>query len=106
MATLDVFNSDAFTMRSMMQAIEAVDYQPQRLGQMGIFTPNPVRTELVSIESRAGVLSLIQTSDRGAPMGQRNTEKRELRDFRTKRIAKQDRITASELANIRAFGTE
>jgi hypothetical protein len=106
MATLDIFKQDAFKLQSMLQAIDAVDYRPQRLGDMGIFTPNPVRTEVVSIEKRAGTLALIQTSPRGAPLGQRNTEKRDIRDFRTVRIAESDRIMASELASIRAFGTE
>lgn len=106
MATLDIFKSDAFSLQSMLQAIESNDYLPQRLGGMGIFTPNPVRTHAVSIESRDGVLSLIPTSERGAPLAQRTTEKRKIRDFRTLRIAKGDRITASELANVRAFGTE
>lgn len=106
MATLDIFNNDAFTLQSMLQALEKTDYLPQRLGQLGIFTPNPVRTEIVSIESRDGVLSLIQTTQRGAPLPNRVTEKRNIRPFRTVRIAKQDHITASELAFIRAFGSE
>lgn len=106
MATLDIFNHNAFKLQSMLLAMESIDFRPQRLGGMGIFTANPVRTESVSIESRDGVLALIQTSQRGAPLGQRDNEKRKLRNFNTVRIAKGDRITASELANIRAFGTE
>jgi hypothetical protein len=106
MATLDIFRNDAFKLQSMLRAIESVDYRPQRLGAMGIFTPNPVRTEVVSIEKREGTLALIQTSQRGAPLGQRKNEKRDVRDFRTVRIAESDTITASELAGIRAFGSE
>lgn len=106
MATLDIFNQDAFKLTSMLQAIREVDYLPQRLGQMGIFTPNPVRTETVGIEKLGETLSLIKTSERGAPLDQRNTEKRNIKDFRTVRIAKGDRIMASELAGIRAFGAE
>lgn len=106
MATLDIFKSNAFKLVSMLGAIESIDHKPQRLGDMGIFTPKPVRTEKLAIESRAGVLSLIKTSQRGAPLAERTTEKRVIRDFRTVRIAKEDRIMASELADIRAFGTE
>ncbi len=106
MATLDIFKQDAFKLQSMLRALENFDYKPQRLGEMGIFTPNPVRTETVSIESRDGVLGLIQTSERGAPPEERKTEKRNIKDFRTTRIFRHDRVTASELANIRAFGTE
>ncbi len=106
MATLDIFKQDAFKLVSMLQAIREVDYLPQRLGEMNVFTPNPVRTETVAIEKRGETLALIKTSERGSPLEQRDTEKRDIRDFRTVRIAKGDRITASELANIRAFGTE
>ncbi|NOR64556.1 MAG: major capsid protein [Candidatus Scalindua sp.] len=106
MATLNIFDSDAFSLQSMLDAIESIDFQPRRLSSMNIFTPNPVRTATVSIEQRAGVLSLIQTSERGEPLEQRVTEKRDIRDFRTVRIAKGDTIMASELAGIRAFGTE
>ncbi len=106
MATLDVFNSNAFSLVSMLNAISAVDYRPMRLGEMPVFIPNPVRTEDVSIESRDGVLGLIQTSNRGADPDTRKTEKRAMRNFKTSRIMMADRINASELANIRAFGTE
>lgn len=106
MATLDIFKQDAFKLTSMLQAIRQVDYRPQRLGEMGVFTPNPVRTETVAIEKLGETLALIQTSQRGAPLDQRTTEKRDIRDFRTVRIAEADRIMASELAGIRAFGTE
>jgi len=106
MAILDVFNNDAFSMTSMLDTVDQMDYQPSALGAMGIFTPNPVRTETVAIESRDGVLGLIQTSQRGAPIDQRLTEKRKIRDFRTSRIAKGDRILASELAFLRGHGEE
>lgn len=106
MAFMDIFNQDAFTLGSMLEAVEKVDTKPQRLGQLGIFTPNPIRSEIVAIEERDSTLSLIQTSQRGAPLDQRDTEKRKLRHFATKRIAKGDRIMASELQFVRQFGSE
>jgi Phage major capsid protein E len=106
MASIDIFNNDAFKLQTMLPAIEGLDYLPQRLGQLEIFTPTPVRTAKVSIESRDGHLSVIPTSLRGAPLEQRTTEKRNIREFKTVRIAKGDRINADELADIRAFGTE
>ena len=106
MAILDVFNNDAFSLVNMMSVVEKIDYQPGALGSMGIFTPTPVRTETVAIEQRDSVLSLVQTSQRGSPLEQRTTEKRLVRDFRTARLAKGDRITASELQFLRGFGEE
>lgn len=106
MATMDIFNNDAFSMVSLTDALNKQDFQPSLLRSMNLFTPRRVRTETIAIEERDGVLSVIATSERGAPLEQRTTQKRKVRDFRTPRIAKGDRITASELANIRAFGSE
>jgi len=106
MATMDIFNDNAFSVVELTGVLEKFTHQPALLGQLGLFTPRPIRGETVGIESRAGVLSLIQTSPRGAPLTERTTEKRDLRDFRTRRIAKGDTITAAEIQGIRAFGSE
>ena len=106
MSIFDIFNNDAFSLVSMLDTVDSMEYLPNGLGAMGIFTPRPVRTETVAIESRDGVLGLIQTTQRGAPIEQSTHNKRKLRDFRTSRIAKGDRITASELAFVRGHGEE
>ena len=106
MATMDIFNADAFSAVELTAAIEKVPHRPQLLGSLELFAPRPVRTETVAVEERSGTLALIQTSQRGAPLDERATEKRNIRDFRTLRIAKGDTVTASEIQNIRSFGTE
>ena len=106
MATMDIFNQDAFSMISLTESINAQQFQPSFLRSRNIFTPKRVRTETVAIESKNGVLSLIQTSERGAPPDNGSGSKRTIRDFRTARIAKADKVTASEIQGIRAFGSE
>jgi len=107
MASMDIFKGDAFSCLSLTGAVEKIPYQPSYLGTLpGLFAPKPVRTTTVAIEERAGVLSVIQTSERGQSLEQRTSEKRNIRDFRTVRIAKGDRLEASEVQNIRAFGSE
>lgn len=106
MATMDIFSDDAFTCVELTRAIETQPFKPQRLGQLGLFTPKPIRTEKFSIERIDGKLQLIQSSERGAPLAQRGRDFRNIRDFRTTRLAKGDVIRAEEIANIRAFGTE
>ncbi len=106
MAHMDIFSNDAFKMATLTAALNEQDFQPSFLRSLGLFTPRRVRTETISIESKAGVLSLIQTTPRGAPLEQRERQNRNIRDLRTVRIAKGDKITASELADIRAFGSE
>ncbi len=106
MAAIDIFNNNAFGMTSITEALNNVPFQPTRLGDLNIFMPKPVRTTSVSVEEKNGALSLISTTPRGAPLEEHAREKRKIRDFRTVRIAKHDRLTADEIQNIRAFGSE
>ena len=106
MAGIDVFKADAFSMMSLMQAIEEVDHKPQFLGTLGLFEDAPQRTRVVAVESRDNVLALIQTSQVGAPIAQKGADKSKLRNFNTVRIAKGSRITSDEIQGIRAFGSE
>jgi len=106
MPTMDIFNADPFSAFELTSAIEKIPHKPQLLGSLNLFTPRPVRTETVAVEQREGKLVLIQTSQRGAPLGEGQAEKRTIRDFRTSRIAKGDIVQASEIQNIRAFGRE
>lgn len=106
MAALDVFKADAFSLMSLLKAIENVDYKPQYLGSLGIFEDNPVDTRTVAVESRNDTLALIPTTPIGAPLVQRSSDKRTVRNFGTVRIAKGSRIHAESLQGIRAFGSE
>jgi len=105
MADIGIFNHGAFGMSEMSAAIQAAPYVPRLLGGLGIFTPKRVRTTTISVEHKGGVLSLITTSERGAPIEEGAREKRELRHFETTRIARGKTLFAHELQNIRAFGT-
>jgi len=106
MAHIDVFNQRAFGMVELSGAVQRAPYKPRFLGNLNLFTNKRVRTPLVSIEGKSGVLSLIQTSERGAPLQEGTREKRDMRDFRTARIARGQTLYATELDGIRAFGTE
>lgn len=105
MADLNVFNHGAFNMTSLSTAIQQAPYAPQLLGQLGIFTPDRVRTTTIAVEQKGGVLSLIPTSERGAPLEEGKGEKRDIRYFATTRIARGKTLYAAEVQNIRAFGS-
>lgn len=106
MPHMDIFNSDAFSLVSMTQAIEKMPNVPTFLGNLGIFSEEGVATNTVTIEQKGMTLSLIPTSPRGTepPMG--TTDKRTLRNFNIPRIAKADQVFASEIQGLRSFGTE
>lgn len=105
MADLNIFAHEAFSMTSMSTAIQAAPYAPQLLGQLGIFTTERSRTTTVAIEEKGGVLSLIKTSPRGAPIEEGKGEGRRMRHFDTLRIARGKTLYASSVQNIRAFGS-
>lgn len=106
MPALNIFDSDAFSCVEITQALEKVPFQPNLLGQLGIFESVPVSTETVAVEKRDGVLSIIQTSERGAALEDRDVDKRDIRDFRTRRIAKGSTIQAASIQNLRAMGSQ
>ncbi|QKC89996.1 major capsid protein [Mesorhizobium sp. NZP2234] len=104
---MDIFNDDAFSAVSMTLALEDYEFKPNLIGSMNLFGEVPISTESVSVERRAGnVLSIIQTSERGAPLAEGKTDRASLRKYDTSRIAKGHTLKASEIQNMRAFGTE
>lgn len=106
MAHMDIFKSDAFSMASLMAAVENVDYKPQYLGSLNLFQDEPQTTRVVTIESRNDELALIPTSPIGAPPAQRSADKRTMRNFSTVRLAKSSTIRADQIQGIRQFGSE
>jgi len=106
MVSMNVFQQDAFRTIELTTAIEKVPYKPDGLEKMGAFTDAPQRTEAMAVEERQGKLVLVPFSDRGAPGGQRTTERRKMRYFQVPRIRQEDTLYAREIAGIRAFGQE
>jgi hypothetical protein len=103
MLSMDIFKGDAFSTFTLTTAIEKTPFKPQGLGELNIFTPNPIRTTALAVEERQGKLALIPFSDRGQEGTQRTTEKRKMRYFDVPRLMHADTIYANELQNVRAF---
>jgi len=91
---------------SMSRGIDKMPYTPGFLGSLGIFTPEPVRNSTVWVDIRENAISLIQTTPRGSAPERLETDSRSAVAFKVPRITKADRLTAFEVANIRAFGSE
>lgn len=106
MATMDIFNGDAFSAVEVTGALNRVPFKPGFIGGLNIFEPRPIRTLSAAIESREGTLALVQTTPRGAPLPEASRDRRNIRNFNTVRVAKKDRLRADEVAGIRAFGSE
>lgn len=106
MATMDVFKADAFTMMELTATVDNMDYNPQMLGSMNLFAPNPVRSKNVFVDQRDDTLSLIGFSERGSAPNQNERYTRKSINFEVPRIATQDTVWAQEVSGLRAFGTE
>lgn len=106
MSIFDIFNNDPFKFAGMATAVEKSETVPSRLGDLGLFTPNPIRETILGVEMRENGLSLIKTSQRGEPLTQNTQSKRNMRYFETSRIGKEDTLLASEIAFLRNFGSE
>jgi len=102
--TLDIFKQDAFSTVEMTAFVSKQPFIPSLLRDMNLFTDKPVRTTTIFVEMKDGKISLIPTSERGAPIYQSEKQKRRAVSLHTVRLAKGDRITASELQDIRAEG--
>lgn len=106
MAHMDIFKQDAFSMGTLTGTMERIPYRPSLLGSMNLFRKVPIRTEFFAIEEKNGVLNVIPTSPRGAPVPKGTRERRKIRRFDTVRLAKGDEIKAAEVQGVRAFGSE
>jgi hypothetical protein len=86
--------------------MEDYEYAPGLISSMNLFEDVPIATTAVSVERRGNTFELIPTSERGAPLPEGKRDGRNLRMYETVRIAKGHTLQASEIQNIRAFGTE
>ena len=107
MSIINIFRGDAFSEVALTSQVERIPHLPQTLSDMGLFTPNPIRTTALAVEERNGILSLVPMSQRGQPTNaERVTERRKMRYFDVPRIFKGDTIHSHELQNVREFGQE
>lgn len=102
----DVFGQDIFNVISLTQAIMKLPSKPSKLGDMGIFTPNPVNTTTAVVEEMQGVLQLIQTTARGTRGQATKHAKRKQRAFVIPHISKEDMVLADDVLGIRSFGED
>lgn len=106
MPGMDIFGGNAFHMQTLTAALLDRPHVPMRLGALGIFESAGIRTLDASIEKKGNTLSLIPTTPRGGPATQKTKDQRNLIKIPTFRTAFEDVISADEVQNVRAFGSE
>ena len=106
MEFMDIFNDDAFSLVSMVKAINEIDNIPGRAGELAFAgVGEGVSTTTVAIESKSEELALIQTSPRGAPAPQESDDKAKVFNLTIPQVKDESTIAASSIQNVREFGS-
>lgn len=106
MATMDVFNDDAFRVTTLSAAISEVPFQPTRLLDLGLFLNDPIETTDAWFELDGDVLRLVKAGERGQPGETIARNKRRAVAFKAKHLKRDDAMMADEVQNARAFGQQ
>lgn len=106
MASLDIFNNDAFGVVSLTKAINDTPYQPGRIGQLGWFSEEGISTTSMMMERMGTVISLVPNMARGAPGVVKTSDKRKMVPIGTTHLPQRATVMADEVQNVRAFGSE
>lgn len=100
----DIFNQNGWgAIEFHEEVVERTEFRPQLLGALGIFEPIYSRSRTIAIADRDRTLSLIPTSEMGAPPEELIPEGAKIRPFNTTRLAKGSTIYAAELAGVTAL---
>jgi hypothetical protein len=105
MADFVVFQDDAFRAMELSEAINMVPNQWGLIGNLGVFTPKPIRGTKFAVEKKNGVLQIVQSSERGTSLPAAKRGKRNLLDLRTERFGLKSHMTAEDVDEIRAYGS-
>ncbi|MBS1876624.1 MAG: major capsid protein [Acidobacteria bacterium] len=103
---LNPFSNDAFNMVALTAAINKIPNNYGRVEQLGLMTPEGVRTRTILIEEMSGVLNLLPTMPVGAPGTLGTQAKRKVRSFVIPHIPHDDVVLPEEVQGLRAFGSE
>ena len=106
MASLDIFNGDAFSVQSLTKTLNDMPYMPTRLGELGYFSEEGINTTTVSIEKTGTTLSLIPAGERGGVVRPGAKDKRVMIPFRCVHLPQSGGVNADEVQNLRTFGSE
>ncbi|MEC3765006.1 major capsid protein [Cupriavidus sp. SS-3] len=107
MASLDVFNDDAFSVMSLTRALNQVP-EGQQVPMLldGLFTEEGVTTTQIAIERENDQLALVPDTPRGAPGQVVVGNKRDVIPFQALHLPVRGVVRADEVQGIRAFGSE
>jgi len=106
MASLDIFNNDAFSLSALTETIVDIPRVPTIIGDMGLFGESGINSTTMMIERKGASLNLVPSAPRGG-VGQGVTrDKRKMISVIAPHLPQADSVLADEVQGIRAFGSE
>ena len=106
MATLDIFQDDAFSVSSLSSTISDVADVPTKLGDKGIFVEQGIRTTQFMIERQGSSIKVLPTAPRGGVREPVALGPRKLIPLHVFHIPASWSVLADEVQGIREFGSE
>lgn len=100
----DIFNQNAWgVIEFQEEVVERIEFKPQLLGALGLFEPIYSRSRTIAVAYRDGTLTLIPTSETGAPPVELIPEGAKVKKWDAVRLAKGSTVYAIELAGVVAL---
>lgn len=100
----DIFTQNAWGVIEVQEeVVEKVDFKPQLLGTLNLFSPIYSRSRMIGIVDQAGTMTLIPTSPNGAAPVELVPKGAKVRTMEAVRLAKGSTIYAIELAGVAAL---
>lgn len=106
MATLDIFQDDAFSVTSLSQTITDIPDVPTKLGDKGLFQEEGISTLSFMIERQGSSIKLLPTAPRGGVREPVALGPRKLIPLMAMHIPATFSVLADEVQGIRAYGSE
>lgn len=106
MATLDIFNDDAFSVTSLSSTITDIPDVPTKLGDKGLFQEEGISTLTFMIERQGSSIKLLPTAPRGGVREPVALGPRKMIPLQALHIPASWSVLADEVQGIRAFGSE
>jgi hypothetical protein len=104
---LDTFAPNAFSLQSLTAAINNTVYVPGQISASGLFDEAGISTLTANVESRDGVLELVDPVARNsAPNPLQKEGDRRIVPFVVPHMPQRDTLMADEVQGVRAFGSE
>ena len=106
MATLDIFQDDAFSVTSLSSTITDIPDVPTKLGDKGLFQEEGISTTSFMIERQGSSIKLLPTAPRGGVREPVALGPRKLIPLHALHIPASWSVLADEVQGIRAYGSE